>query len=96
MALDLVRSEQVLEIRWEDGKHSRLSAQSLRLACPCAECRGELGVPGRLDRGEPLQDADYELIDATLVGRYALQLAFASGHSTGIYSFRYLRSLDGG
>ena len=28
-----------------------------------------------------------------LVGQYALQIAFASGHATGIYTFRYLRQL---
>jgi len=28
-----------------------------------------------------------------LVGQYALQIGFASGHATGIYTFRYLRNL---
>jgi DUF971 family protein len=27
------------------------------------------------------------------VSQYALQLGFASGHGTGIYTFRYLRAL---
>jgi len=30
---------------------------------------------------------------AELVGRYALQIYWNDGHSTGIYSFDYLRSL---
>jgi DUF971 family protein len=30
---------------------------------------------------------------AELVGRYALQIFWNDGHSTGIYSFDYLRSL---
>lgn len=35
------------------------------------------------------------MTDVQLVGQYALALAFKSGHSTGIYTFRYLRSLAG-
>ena len=66
----------------------------LRWSCPCAECRGEgYGTVGRLDRETTLPAEELRLEAVTLVGRYALQLGFASGHSTGIYSFRYLRSL---
>jgi len=36
------------------------------------------------------------LADVALVGQYALQIAFASGHATGIYTFRYLRQLAAG
>ena len=32
---------------------------------------------------------------AQLVGNYALKLAWSDGHGSGIYSFRYLRELDG-
>jgi len=28
------------------------------------------------------------------VGNYALRIRFSDGHDTGIYSWRYLRSLD--
>jgi DUF971 family protein len=31
--------------------------------------------------------------DVVLVGQYGVQIAFQSGHATGIYTFRYLRSL---
>ena len=34
-----------------------------------------------------------DLKDVTLVGQYALQIAFDSGHATGIYTFPYLRGL---
>jgi DUF971 family protein len=66
----------------------------LRWACPCAECRGEgYGTVGRLEKVTELPQADLELEAVTLVGRYALQLGFRSGHSTGIYTFRYLRAI---
>jgi DUF971 family protein len=33
-------------------------------------------------------------LDAELVGNYAIRIRFSDGHSTGIYSWRYLRSID--
>jgi DUF971 family protein len=36
---------------------------------------------------------DLRLTDVALVGQYALAIGFASGHGTGIYTFRYLREL---
>lgn len=91
--MDLIRAENVLEVTWEDGLQTRLTGAELRWACPCAECRGEAGQPGRLDRAGQLDEKELTLTDVSLVGQYALQLAFASGHSTGIYTFRHLRGL---
>lgn len=82
-----------MEITWEDGARSTYSAEQLRWACPCAECRGEAGSPGRLSRVKTLSDAELRLHDVTLVGQYALQVAFESGHATGIYTFPMLRRL---
>ena len=48
-------------------------------------------MPGRLARVKTLSDNDLRVSDVTLVGQYALQIAFESGHSTGIYSFPYLK-----
>ena len=38
-------------------------------------------------------DAEVRIRDVTLVGQYALQIAFESGHATGIYTFSLLRHL---
>jgi DUF971 family protein len=71
-----------LLLEWPDGHQTVLSAEFLRRECPCAACRGRPAgsppPPGRLIRSEP-------------VGRYALQLAWSDGHSTGIYPYRFLR-----
>ncbi len=83
----------MLVIAWEDGSQSRLEGARLRWACPCAECRGEMGAPGRLDRGEPLAETELQLENVSLVGQYAFQIGFKSGHATGIYTFRRLRDL---
>jgi DUF971 family protein len=89
LKIDLIRAEQALEILWEDGHPSRYEAAGLRWACPCAQCRGEMGMPGRLDQVAE----ETEIADVGLVGSYAIQIAFSSGHATGIYTFRHLRRL---
>jgi DUF971 family protein len=82
-----------MEIAWEDGHRSTYTGEQLRWACPCAECRGEAGAPGRLSRVKNLDPAELRIKDVTLVGQYALQIAFESGHAIGIYTFPLLRHL---
>ena len=97
--VDLVRAENALEIAWEDGTQTRFEGARLRWACPCAECHGEMGTPGRLASAEQLPDDELTLEEVGLIGQYALQLSFRSGHNTGIYTFAYLKRLaseDGG
>lgn len=81
-------------IEWEGGHRSVYTGEQLRWACPCAECRGEAGAPGRLSRVKTLDPAELRIQDVSLVGQYALQIAFQSGHATGLYTFSLLRSLD--
>jgi DUF971 family protein len=83
----------VVDITWEDGSHTTYSGEQLRWACPCAECRGEAGSPGRLSRVKELNSDELRVKDVTLVGQYALQIAFESGHATGLYTFSLLRHL---
>ncbi len=82
-----------MEVTWEDGTRSTYTGEQLRWACPCAECRGEAGMPGRLSRVKALSDAELRIQDVTLVGQYELQIAFESGHGTGIYTFSLLKRL---
>jgi DUF971 family protein len=80
-----------MDVTWEDGTKSTYTGEQLRWACPCAECRGEAGMPGRLSRVKSLSDAELKIHDVTLVGQYAIQVAFESGHASGIYTFHYLK-----
>jgi DUF971 family protein len=82
-----------MEVVWEGGHRSTYTGEQLRWACPCAECRGEAGAPGRLARVQSLPDDELRVQDVTLMGQYALQIGFASGHAHGIYTFSYLRSM---
>jgi DUF971 family protein len=82
-----------MDITWEDGSRTSYTGEKLRWSCPCAECRGEGAMPGRLSRITKLNDEELRIKDVSLVGQYALQVAFESGHATGIYTFGYLRRL---
>lgn len=83
-----------LAIAWADGSESFLSFETLRRACPCASCRGEPDALGRVSQPKVTYTArSFELTRYDQVGGYALQLHFADGHGTGIYSFDYLKGL---
>ncbi len=74
----------VLKIQWKDGHESLYPWAQLRAACPCAACR----------EGKPLEvDAAIHPVDVQPVGRYAIGIRWSDGHSTGIFSHEYLRSL---
>jgi DUF971 family protein len=91
--VDVDRDRQQMDVAWEDGHHSTYSGEQLRWACPCAECRGEGGSPGRLAGLRSLSPDELRIKDVALVGQYALQIAFESGHATGLYTFGLLRRL---
>jgi DUF971 family protein len=59
----------------------------LRGYCPCAGCQGHAGTIRFLSGG------NLELREIEQVGNYALGLTWGDGHASGIYTFRYLRSL---
>lgn len=92
-SIEADRASGSLTIEWSDGHHSVYSAEQLRWACPCAECHGEWGRPGRLAVEEALPAEEMQLIDIWAVGHYALSPVWGSGHAQGIFSFDYLRSI---
>lgn len=84
-----------LAIHWNDGTESYLDLQLLRRACPCAACGGEPDVLGNIMRPNvSYSENSFELAGFEIVGGYAIQPRWADGHSTGIYSFQYLRRLS--
>lgn len=84
------RGATTLEITWSDGAQSVLRHALLRGFCPCAHCQGHQGP---IHWASDATDADLGILDIEEVGNYAVRLVFADGHSTGIYSFRFLRDL---
>jgi DUF971 family protein len=88
-----------LEIDWQDGHRSAWSFAWLRDGCPCATCVEERQQEGRKPgqpkpkSGDllPMYKPPAKPASAHGVGRYALQFNWLDGHSSGIYSWEYLR-----
>lgn len=85
------RDRRTLAIEWSDGHATLYDFERLRWLCPCAYCRGEAGMPGWLDSGPTLGPEQVSLVDATLVGQYAIAPSWGDGHHTGYYTFVMLR-----
>ena len=87
-----------IEIAWADSHASHYDFPYLRDQCPCAVCNDERqkkaqekssgGLPAF-----PMYKEKARARAAKAVGNYAIQIEFSDGHSTGIYSFDFLRSI---
>lgn len=80
--------EAALEIAWDDGRTTRLTAAALRGWCPCATCQGH--QPGLRFIEPPVGVTIAELHE---IGAYALGIRFSDGHDSGIYSWAHLRRI---
>lgn len=81
-----------LAIYWSDGQKYTYSAKALRFACPCAVCVDEFSGQRRITADSIPEDVALE--KALPVGRYGVNLVWSDKHSTGIYTYKYLRELD--
>jgi DUF971 family protein len=97
----LITEGKGLEIDWQDGHKSAWSFAWLREGCPCATCVEQRSLEGRRP-GEPkprpaavlpMYTPPPKPTSAHAVGRYALQFNWADGHTSGIYSWEYLRRM---
>jgi len=80
--------------KWNDGMESFLPLETLRRACPCAGCGGEPDVLGRVIRPSVTYTPSSFLVTSyQIIGGYAFQPVWQDGHSTGLYTFDYLRRL---
>ena len=84
-----------LAIKWDDGTESFLSLETMRRHCPCASCHGETDIMGNVYKGpeKQLGPEAFQLVRIASVGGYAISPYWADGHSTGLYSYDYLRKL---
>lgn len=81
-----------LAVYWSDGWKYVYDCADLRLACPCAACVDEFSGERRI-RSEDVEPEVY-IEKALPVGRYGVNLVWTDGHSTGIYTYKYLRELN--
>lgn len=95
--LSILKSEQVLEITWQDEHISRFPLHGLRKACPCVVCKGghaQMSIP--TDPAvffEPKPNRSIEILSAIPMGTYAIQFHWSDGHNAGVYRWESLRNL---
>jgi len=83
-----------LALSWGDGTENYIPLQKLREHCPCAKCQGEPDALGRVLKPQVIYNENsFRLLGITQIGGYALNLQWADGHNTGIYTFQLLRKL---
>ncbi len=81
-------SKDVLDIGWSD-RRAALPAEYLRVESPSAEVKGHGAGQGRLISGK----RNVTITGLEPVGAYAVKIVFSDGHSTGLYTWNYLREL---
>lgn len=80
-----------IHIRWSDGHLGRYVCRDLRMSCKCAGCVDEWTHESLLK--PELIPMDIKPKGIEPVGSYAIHIRWSDGHSTGIYSYDYLREV---
>ena len=85
----LLRDRRALQVSFDDGKIFDLSAELLRVTSPSAEVQGHSEAERKTVGGK----RNVTILSVDPVGNYAIRLGFDDMHSTGIYSWAFLRDL---
>ena len=84
-----------LAIVWEDESESYFSSEFLRRHSPSAENIGEKDIFGNKYGGTDKKDFLGVIIQSwDFQGNYAIRPVFSDGHSSGLYSWEYLKALE--
>lgn len=82
-------------VLWPDGHETYLPHEYLREKSPSAENMGEVDILGQRHGGDgPRIYPGVKVVGWERVGNYAVCFHFSDGHSTGIYSWTYLREIE--
>ena len=85
----LVKDRRTLQVTFDDGSAFSLSAELLRVTSPSAEVQGHSEAQRKTVGGK----RNVTILSVDPVGNYAVRLGFDDMHSTGIYSWVFLRDL---
>jgi DUF971 family protein len=84
-----------LAIIWEDGSESYFHPEFLRRHSPSAQNIGEKDIFGQQYGGDgPKSFPGVRIKSWEFHGNYALRPVFSDGHSSGLYSWDYLKKLE--
>jgi DUF971 family protein len=90
--LRLHKDRKTLTVAFDNGERYDLAAEYLRVRSPSAEVQGHSPDERKTVAGK----RDVGIIEVHPVGNYAVRLVFDDLHSTGIFSWVYLRELGRG
>src|SRR6186997_3156270 len=85
----LLKDRRTLRVAFDDGRTFGLSAELLRVTSPSAEVQGHSEAERKTVGGK----RNVTILSVDPVGNYAVRLGFDDMHSTGIYSWAFLRDL---
>ena len=85
----LRKDRRTLAITFDNGESFALDAEYLRVKSPSAEVQGHSPDERKTVAGKK----DVAILEVHPVGNYAVRLVFDDLHSTGIFSWDYLRDL---
>lgn len=85
----LSKDRRVLHIAFDNGERFDLSAELLRVTSPSAELQGHSEAERKTIGGK----RNVAILSVDPVGNYAIRLGFDDMHSTGIFSWTFLREL---
>ena len=85
----LVKDRRALNVAFDDGQTFSLPAELLRVTSPSAEVQGHSESQRKTVGGK----RNVTILSVDPVGNYAVRIGFDDMHSTGIYSWAFLRDL---
>jgi DUF971 family protein len=85
----LLKDRRALNIAFDDGQTFSLPAELLRVTSPSAEVQGHSESQRKTVGGK----RNVTILSVDPVGNYAVRIGFDDMHSTGIYSWAFLRDL---
>ena len=85
----LLKDRRTLSIAFDDGQTFSLAAELLRVTSPSAEVQGHSESQRKTVGGK----RNVTILSVDPVGNYAVRIGFDDMHSTGIYSWAFLRDL---
>jgi DUF971 family protein len=85
----LPKDRRALRVAFDDGRSFDLPAELLRVTSPSAEVQGHSEAERKTVGGK----RNVTILSVDPVGNYAIRIGFDDMHSTGIYSWAFLRDI---